>query len=202
MAHYERAYPRWPDVEQSHHIGVNSASVVDLIEEVQPELILVSGPDLLRAPLIDAAQRYGRIVNLHTGISPYLKGAPNCTNWALALGEFDMIGNTLMWLDAGIDSGALIATEATRLTGNESLTGLHIAVMDHAHDLFCRGYRRIASGASVPAIAQDSLGGGRLFRIRDWSVMAMIRAAFNFRFRYRPAVVKQRRPLTLVRLDQ
>jgi len=49
-----------------------------------------------------------------------------------------VIGNTTMWLDLGIDTGAVIAviaTERTALTGSESLKVRHLKVMDPGHDL-------------------------------------------------------------------
>lgn len=184
MHHYARFEPGWPETAMSEHQGVNNPSVTALIEQLQPDLVLVSGTDLLRAPLIEAVGRHGQILNLHTGISPFIKGAPNCTNWALALGEFGMIGNTVMWIDAGIDSGPIVATEQTPLDGNESLLQLHIKVMDHAHDLLVRAYLRFCEGKPLPRIAQSSLGDGRLFLSRHWNVAAMIKAVWNFRTRY------------------
>lgn len=173
----------------SRHLDVNGASVSALIARERPELVVVSGTNLLRAPLIEQIAGHGRIMNLHTGISPYLKGGPNCTNWALALGRFALIGSTIMWLDRGIDTGNIIATEQTPLSGKERLDELHLRVMEHAHDLYARCYARAVAGEPLPSVAQATIGTGLLRRSRDWTAAEMLRALANFYLRYRPETV-------------
>jgi len=169
-----------------------------LIEREMPDLVLVSGSDLLKRETIERFAT--KVMNLHTGISPYIKGGPNCTNWALALGEFDLIGNTVMWIDAGIDSGAIIATERTRLDGGEALGELHLKVMDHAHDLYRRAIEAFVAGVRLPSVPQAEMSVGRLFLNRQWDGVTMMRAILNHRFRYRPFV--PRAEIRLVALDQ
>lgn len=184
LGHYDRAFPAFP-VPPLEVSDINESEVVALVERERPDLVIVSGTNLLKPVLIDAIHRTGKVVNLHTGISPYIKGGPNCTNWCLALRRFDLIGNTVMWLDAGIDSGAIIATERTPLTGRETLTELHIAVMDHAHSLYVRCIRLFAEGKPLPSVRQDDLGQGRLFLTRHWTAGPMAKAVANHRLHYR-----------------
>ncbi|MDR3448849.1 MAG: formyltransferase family protein, partial [Alphaproteobacteria bacterium] len=198
MASYDREF-RAPDVAISRHVGVNACTVIELVKAEKPDLVLVSGTDLLRQELIDAIGKSAKIMNLHTGLSPYLKGGPNCTNWALALGKFDLIGNTVMWLDDGIDSGNLIATERTPLTGRESLFELHRKVMDHAHELYGRCYAQAVAGNKLPSVPQAKLASGRLFLSREWTGVQMLRALINFYLRYRPD--PKLRPIELIGLE-
>lgn len=198
QAYYDEHFPEWPQAPSSIHDSANAEDLVSLIERLKPELVLVSGTDLLKARTL---KRFNaKIMNLHTGISPYIKGGPNCTNWALALGEFDLIGNTIMWIDAGIDTGAIIATERTPLTGHESIGELHLKVMEHAHDLYSRAVEAYAKGSELPCVPQGAIAEGRLFRTRDWNTAAMVRAVFNHTFQYRPFV--SRPDITLVDLDR
>jgi folate-dependent phosphoribosylglycinamide formyltransferase PurN len=195
---YDRLYPDWPPVPTSLHPSANDDKLVGLVERERPDLVLVSGTDLLTARTLE---RFGtKVMNLHTGISPYIRGAPNCTNWALAIGEYDLIGNTVMWIDPGIDSGAIIATERTPLTGRESLVELHSKVMDHAHDLYRRAVAAFAAGQSLPAVPQSEIDKGRLFLMRDWNSARMLRAVFNHRFRYGP--FEKRSEVRLVSLEE
>jgi len=194
--HYDETFPDWP-VPSSVHDSANSASLVALIESEKPDLVLVSGTDLLRKSTLE---RFGtKVMNLHTGISPYIRGGPNCTNWALALAEFDLIGNTVMWIDLGIDTGAIIASERTPLTGQETLAQLHLKVMDHAHDLYRRAVQAFAAGRELPAVPQATIAKGRMFLTREWNSAAMIRAILNHRFRYKPFELRQE--VRLVALD-
>lgn len=198
---YDQQFPQFPLVPLSEHRGVNSKSVVKLIKQERPDLVVVSGTDLLKKSLIEIIAMSGRIVNLHTGISPYIRGGPNCTNWALASRRFDLIGNTVMWLDAGIDSGNIIASEMTTLTGHERLVELHMKVMDHAHDLYCRCISLVRDGASIRAVPQSSLGVGKLYLGRYWNWLNMGRAVFNFYFRFKVSRSFNKSDVTLVTPD-
>lgn len=182
---YAELYPRFPDVPLVRVSNVNDRETLRAIETHRPELVVVSGTNLVGKKLIAAAGGVGaRIINLHTGISPYVKGGPNCTNWCLATGSFHLIGNTVMWLDAGIDTGQIIATEQTPLTGGETFDELHWKVMEHAHDLYVRTIRKLARGESLPSIPQDSIGEGQTFYNVEWNARAMRRARRNFRHAY------------------
>jgi folate-dependent phosphoribosylglycinamide formyltransferase PurN len=198
LRRYDARCPDWPAVPLSLHRSANDQDLAELIEREKPDLILVSGTDLLTKRTLDRFAT--KVMNLHTGISPYIRGAPNCTNWALALGEFDLIGNTVMWIDPGIDSGAIIATERTPLTGRETLAELHMKVMEHAHDLYCRVVGSFVAGRPLPSVPQASIAKGRLLLTRDWNSAAMLRAVLNHRFRYRPFA--NRAQIKLVPLEQ
>ncbi len=117
--------------------SINSDNAVTFIQSLHPDLLVVTGTKMIKEKILSLQIPYG-IINLHTGISPYVKGGPNCTNWCLSTNQLHMIGNTVMYLDEGIDSGNIIATEFTPLSGDESLYELHLKVMEHAHDLYIR----------------------------------------------------------------
>lgn len=197
LRHFDEAFPDWPAAPSSVHETANAPGLIELVERERPDLMLVSGTDLLKKGTLDRFAT--QVMNLHTGISPYIRGGPNCTNWALALGEFDLIGNTVMWIDPGIDSGAIITTERTPLTGRETLNELHIKVMDHAHDLYRRAVEAFAQGRGLASVPQKCLAEGRLFLTRHWDSRAMLRAVFNHRFRYGPFACRD--DIQLVGLD-
>lgn len=180
--HYESLSPSWPDRDRIRVRNVNDPETHSLLRRIDPELVLVSGTNLVGRKTIELADRGRGILNLHTGISPYIKGGPNCTNWCLAERRYDLIGSTIMWLDAGIDTGALVATERAPLTGREhSLLDLHIAVMEHAHDLYARAARAVAMGLPVARVPQSRLGEGKTYFTRDWNSAAMARALLGWR---------------------
>jgi methionyl-tRNA formyltransferase len=197
MCDYQREYPDFPAVTVSRHGGVNAPDVPKLVAREAFDLVLVSGTDLLRQPLIDVITKQGRILNLHTGLSPYIRGGPNCTAWALAIGRFDLIGNTIMWIDAGIDSGDLVATERTTLTGHESLQELNRAVMDHAHDLYAWAVSRFVRGERLRSVRQADVATGHLFLSRHWTATRIASATFNFFVRYSPSSLAHSEPVKL-----
>ena len=184
LASYAKLYPGYPDVPTVRVRNVNDEETLRAIDKYDPDLVVVSGTNLVGRKVIERASRRRGIVNLHTGISPYVKGGPNCTNWCLAEGDFHLIGNTVMWLDPGIDTGKIIATEQTPLDGSETFDELHWKVMEHAHDLYVRAIDRLARGEAVPAVAQSDVAEGRTFYNAEWGARAMLRAQRNYRRRY------------------
>jgi methionyl-tRNA formyltransferase len=186
LRHYDVQYREFPLPPVLLCTDVNDPSVFELIAQLQPDLVIVSGTNLLKPALIEEIHKHGPVMNLHTGLSPYVKGGPSCTYWCLALRQFGLIGNTVMWINAGIDSGDLIATERTHLTAEESLLELNIAVMEHAHALYAKCVSRFLQKDELPCVSQDQLSSGRLFLGKDWGFVEMVMALFNYYVYFRP----------------
>lgn len=91
-----------------------------------------------------------------------------------------------MWIDPGIDTGKIIATECTPLSGRETLTQIQTAVIEHGFDLYVRSIRTIESGLHCEAIPQERIAKGQTFFSRQWGFLAMARATVNYFIRYRP----------------
>lgn len=90
-----------------------------------------------------------------------------------------------MWLDLGIDTGNIIATEQTPLDGNETLFDLHWKVMQHAHEIYVESIACIGEGKNVPSVPQKTISEGNHFNSVDWNGIQMRNALTNFRRNYR-----------------
>jgi methionyl-tRNA formyltransferase len=101
-----RALPRNIPVIRTHDI--NSPNVRSFIANLKPDLVAVSGTQLLREPILSLATsiKYG-IVNMHTGLSPYIRGG-NASFWALYSNRPQHIGATIHYVDRDIDKGDII----------------------------------------------------------------------------------------------
>ena len=132
---YARLYPDLPPVPRIRVENVNDPETLNFLRDRKPDAVLVSGTNLVGRAIVDWAFSRRGILNLHTGLSPYVKGGPNCTNWCFAEATFHLIGSTVMWLDTGIDSGPILTTARPKLSGSESLSEVHWNVMEHAHCL-------------------------------------------------------------------
>ena len=188
---YQKKYPKAPKDIKYHTVdNINDKVVIDYIREKKPELIIVSATTMVRDEIMNEADKINcLILNLHTGVSPYIKGGPNCTNWCLANNDY-LVGNTVMKLDKGIDSGAVIASELTKLDGDESLFELHYKVMEHGFDLYAKVVRCYVENGSVPnVIPQDDISTtGSLFYTKDWTIIKVLQAYYNYKFLYRDGV--------------
>jgi folate-dependent phosphoribosylglycinamide formyltransferase PurN len=181
LTHYSSQY-ELPKIEISYVSSANDQSVANLINQMKPNLVFVSGTDLLRDKIINEVQSHGRIMNLHTGISPFIKIEPNCTNWAIYPNLFDLIGNTIMWLNSGINTGDILSTEWADILEGDTLITIHQKVMEHAHDLYCRCYQAFLENRTLPSVPQRKVDEGKLFLTKHWTASARIKALWNLYF--------------------
>ena len=140
---------------------INHPDVVRLANETDPDLIAVFGTSLIRGELLQTG-RLG-IVNLHGGLSPEYRGA-DCTFWALYNGEPEKIGCTLHYIDAGIDTGRLIAHVSPEITpDDDELTLFWRSVKDSAQ-VYAELLQKLEQGES-PGVVQP--GKGRLYQVKQ-----------------------------------
>lgn len=167
---YDNKYTRWPDVPILEVDNINSEAAYAFSKDYNPHLVLVSGTRLIRDKMLALSTSIG-IINLHTGLSPYIKGGPNCTNWCIVNKTPHYIGNTIMWIDAGIDSGNIIATEIVRFTGFETFNEIHIGVMEQAHSLYLRTVEYLLADEPINKnnIVQSDIAEGSLFLTKMWN---------------------------------
>lgn len=176
--HYNKVYPTYPGVEVVDVENINSIEAFNFTQRLKPDLILVSGTRLIKQQMLSVNPKVG-ILNLHTGLSPYIKGGPNCTNWCLATKQFHLIGNTVMWIDSGIDSGNILTTAFADITGRESLPQLHLKVMEQAHQLYLDSISYLNDGFTQ-SVMQDSISSGRTYYNRKWRLMQQIELLLNY----------------------
>jgi methionyl-tRNA formyltransferase len=175
--YYGDRYPQYPDTKIIDVENINSQKSVDFTRELAPDLIIVSGTRLIKEQLLSLKPTIG-ILNLHTGLSPYIKGGPNCTNWCIATKQYHLIGNTIMWINAGIDTGNLVCTELTAFTGDESLLDIHIKVMEHAHALYLEAIQQVVNG-TASNVNQHEIAKGKTYYTREWGLKEKVRLIAN-----------------------
>lgn len=161
-----------------HRVGpsgfINDLAEIDRMRGTEPDVVLVFGTGLLKEALI--ARFEGRIINLHLGLSPYYRGSG--TNfWPLVNREPELVGATVHYLDAGIDTGPILAHVRPAMS-----------VADGPHDV---GNRAIVAGAHAlmaaarahvegRVTATPQMGRGRLYQRKDFSAEAIGTLRRNF----------------------
>jgi hypothetical protein len=195
MSFYNRLFSSWPEVPIIRVPGINSQEALNFTNALAPDLIVVSGTALVKEPMLGCKSTLG-IINLHTGLSPYVKGAPNCTNWCIANNTWHLVGNTIMWLNAGIDSGNIITTEVIDIRSAGNLNEAHISVMNHAHDLYLKAIKYLlTSTPPYNSVPQKSIAKGELFLSKMWTPKERSRLLSNWKNRKR--AVMGEAPITI-----
>jgi methionyl-tRNA formyltransferase len=179
--------------------GVNDPAEIDLMGRLDPDVVLVFGTGLLRTGIID---RFGgRIINLHLGLSPYYRGAG--TNfWPLVNREPEYVGATIHYLDAGIDTGPLIAHSRPEMAPGDGPHEIGNKAIVAAADVLVAAASAHVRGFVRPV---PQSGGGRLYQRKDVSASAVLRLRENFATGMIPEYLARRSerdaPLSLVSLE-
>ena len=140
---------------------VNDPDVAALADRLQPDVIAVFGTSLIRGALLGRG-RLG-MFNLHGGLSPRYRGA-DCTFWALYNGEPDQVGCTLHRIDAGIDTGTLIAhVRPEVLESDDELTLFWRGIRDSA-EVYVEMLERLERGEGL---GQPQAEKGRLYQVKQ-----------------------------------
>ena len=106
------------------------------------ELICLAGfMRLLRAPLLDAFG--GRILNIHPSLLP---SYPGLNAWAQALeaGARES-GCTVHYVDAGMDTGQIVAQAAVPVLSDDTAVSLHSRIQIEEHRIYPEAIAKVAA---------------------------------------------------------
>jgi methionyl-tRNA formyltransferase len=166
--------------------GCNAAAEIDAMRRLAPDAVLVFGTGLLKEALIATFPR--RILNIHLGLSPYYRGAG--TNfWPLVNGEPVYCGATIHFLDAGVDSGPIVAHVRPDLRAEDGPHEIGNRTIVSAADMLGRAAQALDRG-DLHGVEQA--GDGRLYRRADFSAAAVTRLYENFANGMIPAYLRDR----------
>lgn len=154
---------------------INDPGVVELARDLRPDLIAVFGTSLIRGDLL----REGRlgICNLHGGLSPEYRGA-DCTFWALHNNEPHKVGCTLHWIDAGIDTGGLIAHVSPEVFPDDDELKLFWRSVQTSAQVYADLVRRLAAGERF---GQRQAHKGRLYQVKQRGLKHELQVARQLR---------------------
>jgi folate-dependent phosphoribosylglycinamide formyltransferase PurN len=97
-----RVYPQLKDVPALVTHSPNSIEAEQFIKRLAPDIVVARCKTLLKESIFSIASR-GTFV-MHPGVCPEYRNAHGCF-WALASGDVERVGMTLLRIDKGIDTG-------------------------------------------------------------------------------------------------
>jgi len=141
-ADYEPLCRRY-DVPLHRTSDVNSLDTVGLLRSLDLDVLFVIGwPQILRTEALGTA-RLG-VVGAHASMLPKNRGSAPI-NWALIRGERET-GNSLLWLNDGVDTGAVIDSMAIPITPYDTCATLYERVALTNRDMLLRLWCRLLKG--------------------------------------------------------
>jgi methionyl-tRNA formyltransferase len=158
-------------IEVRRCADINSAGSVRHVRELRPDLMVVTGwTRLLSAELLGVPPR--GVVGFHASLLPRYRGrAP--VNWAILRGEA-RTGNTMMYLDAGTDTGDIIDQQAVPIGPDDTCATVYAKVGEAGADMLRRHLRALLDG-TAPRRSQGPADGPPLPKrtpgmgITDWN---------------------------------
>jgi methionyl-tRNA formyltransferase len=136
---------------------MNDSAALTALQREEPDLVIVFGTGVLKPPL--CGMFAGRIFNLHGGDPEDYRGLDTHL-WAIYHRDFAGLVTSLHRLEAGLDTGDIVAKGALRLTQNMPLYALRATNSELCVDLTKDAMRRMASGSVV---AQPQRRAGRYY---------------------------------------
>ncbi len=139
--------------------SINEERTARFLADLAPDIVLVNGTQLLRQPILALIPsiRHG-IINLHTGLSPYSRGA-NCNLYMVMEGHPELVGVTVHHIDPGIDSGDIILSAQVPLEPDDNFETIDVRSFHIGIELLLEAARQLEAGTAqrVPQWEQGKL---------------------------------------------
>lgn len=123
-----------------------------LLRDIDPDLILVVAYGKLLPESVLFYPKYG-CINLHVSLLPKYRGAAPMQR-AIMEGERET-GVTVMYMDAGLDTGDIITAESFPILPSDDFESIHDRSAEVGARLLCAVVRDIADGKDIPRKKQD-----------------------------------------------
>lgn len=160
-----------------HHVrGINSPEGLQTVASLQPDVLLVYGTVVVGSKIISQA----RIValNMHTGISPYYRGA-DCAFWPIYNRELHMVGATVHECTKDIDGGRIFGTTRAQLFPDDDVFSVFARSVMAGADLYLRMVRELVAGRLIGVEQNLSLGKEYRALMRDVRAERKVRRAIK-----------------------
>jgi phosphoribosylglycinamide formyltransferase 1 len=162
----------WTQKNQPPYIPIltgqlNSTDTLKILQARQPEIIILFGTGLIGRKIMDRFPN--RIINLHVGLSGEYRGS-SCNFWPIYDGRLDCLGATLLKINAGIDTGEVLAQATIDIEEGDTEQSLMGKSLILGMDLTIQVLRRWFKGNKTTLPLERN---GKLFQKKDFTPEAI-----------------------------
>lgn len=147
------AQPR--SLRQDGKFPEDAADARAALQAAAPDVLLVAAYGLILPRWVLALPRLG-CLNIHASLLPRWRGAAPIHR-AIEAGDA-VTGITLMQMDEGLDTGAMLLSAEERVHPGDSTATLHDRLAALGAALVVQGLQRLAAGQVLPATPQPAVG--------------------------------------------
>ncbi|MGV7222449.1 MAG: formyl transferase [Nitrospinales bacterium] len=149
--------------------SLNSKETIKIINSIDPDLIAIFGSSIVGNGLIE---RYPKnIFNLHIGLSNEYRGS-SCNFWPIYERRVDHLGATIIRINAGIDSGEILAQDRIELEVDDDEQTLAGKTVKLGVNLMINTIRKWKTSAITPILPS---GKGKLFLQKHFDKKAVLK---------------------------
>ena len=136
--------------------SVNDPTTADLLRRLAPAVVVVNGTRIISDAVLRAVPC--PFVNVHAGITPRYRGVHG-GYWALAEGRPELAGTTVHLVDAGIDTGGVLARASFTPTETDTFATYPYRHLADGLPLVAEQIDRVLAGQGLdvlPAASDDA----------------------------------------------
>ncbi len=108
-----------PEKQRIQVDSVNSDRTVELLQSIQPDVVVVNGTRIIHKRLLDCCN--ATFINTHAGITPRYRGTHG-GYWALVENNLENCGVTVHLVDSGIDTGGILGQATFKPVASSNFT--------------------------------------------------------------------------------
>lgn len=164
----------WPRKNQPKIIPIsvgqiNSADTLKSLQAQQPEIIILFGSSLIGREIIDHFP--DQIINLHVGLSGQYRGSSS-NFWPIYDGRLDCLGATVLKINAGIDTGEILAHNTIEIENEDTEQSLMGKSLILGLDLTIQFVHQWLKGNCLPLPLERK---GKLFQKKHFTPEAIFK---------------------------
>lgn len=157
-----------PAVIQIPPSSINSPDTINRIKGLTPDLIAMFGTSILGLELINLYPQ--RIFNLHAGLAGSYRGS-SCNFWPIHDRRLDLLGASIIRINAGIDSGDILAQQTIQIEENDDEQSLSAKTVILGSKLMIETIKNCASNSLSPIYQSEK---GKLFLKKSFSPKSIL----------------------------
>jgi folate-dependent phosphoribosylglycinamide formyltransferase PurN len=131
----------------------NNKDCIDYILNYKPDIIFIYGTAILKKNFLKKVKV--NIFNIHSGILPYYRNV-HSDYWAFINKDYSKIGVSVIYLDAGIDSGDIAIQKTIKYCKNDSIVSIKVKNLQLVVEQIFEVIKKKIDG-NLPRKEQDKL---------------------------------------------
>jgi folate-dependent phosphoribosylglycinamide formyltransferase PurN len=127
--------------------SVNATESLQALQNLQPDLVIVHGTRIISKKILQATNAV--FINIHAGITPRYRGSHGAY-WALTNNDKENCGVTVHLVDAGIDTGNILAQGTIPFTAQDNFVTYPWLQLAEGLKLLKNSVDKLEKGEMVP----------------------------------------------------